>query len=332
MVQTRAFDASYKIDDTYHRYVMGKDINRYVIMPLEERWISYGGWLAAPREASSFFTSRKILVRQTSDSIIATMDEHQYLHLNNIHNVHVRQSKNNYSILFILATLNAKLLTFYHQQIVPEMGRVFAEVKIIDLERIPIRLISFTTPARDRARLLEEGKGHYAAYLSASNPGALLAFTGAQLAAEPERSDVVHDLLAFLAEQMIGLNKEKQAEIRGFLTWLERAISAKIDVLTNKTKLRAYHEYDLDTLLEVLNANRRKLTVNPNDRRFQENLEREYTRSRAVLTPLKAQIAATDRLIDQVVYQLYGLTEEEIRIVEGVGDATAEQGDSAEGN
>ena len=31
---------------------------------------------------------------------------------------------------------------------------------------------------------------------------------------------------------------------------------------------------------------------------------------------LKAQIDQTDREIDQMVYELYGLTEEEIRIVE----------------
>ncbi len=32
---------------------------------------------------------------------------------------------------------------------------------------------------------------------------------------------------------------------------------------------------------------------------------------------LERQIAATDREIDRLVYELYGLTEEEIRIVEG---------------
>jgi hypothetical protein len=32
---------------------------------------------------------------------------------------------------------------------------------------------------------------------------------------------------------------------------------------------------------------------------------------------IKNQIDATDRAIDQMVYQLYGLTEEEIAIVEG---------------
>ena len=34
-------------------------------------------------------------------------------------------------------------------------------------------------------------------------------------------------------------------------------------------------------------------------------------------TAIERQIAATDRQIDQLVYELYGLTQEEIRIVEG---------------
>ena len=37
----------------------------------------------------------------------------------------------------------------------------------------------------------------------------------------------------------------------------------------------------------------------------------------SILTPLKARIKATDNLIDEIVYRLYGLTEDEIKIVEG---------------
>ena len=40
--------------------------------------------------------------------------------------------------------------------------------------------------------------------------------------AEGERSDVVHDLLAHLAEEMIRMNKEKQEAIRCFLAWPEK--------------------------------------------------------------------------------------------------------------
>jgi len=38
-------------------------------------------------------------------------------------------------------------------------------------------------------------------------------------------------------------------------------------------------------------------------------------------TLLQRQIDATDKQIDALVYELYGLTEEEIRIVEGEGGA-----------
>jgi hypothetical protein len=36
-----------------------------------------------------------------------------------------------------------------------------------------------------------------------------------------------------------------------------------------------------------------------------------------VIHDLLARIAATDRLIDLIVYRLYGLTEEEVAVVEG---------------
>jgi len=39
-------------------------------------------------------------------------------------------------------------------------------------------------------------------------------------------------------------------------------------------------------------------------------------------TQLSRQIAATDGAIDKLVYELYGLTEEEIKIVEGVGKSS----------
>ncbi|TRZ92271.1 MAG: hypothetical protein D4R88_00640, partial [Methanosarcinales archaeon] len=42
----------------------------------------------------------------------------------------------------------------------------------------------------------------------------ILEFIGVRLSAAPEESDVVHDLLAYLAEQMIDMNKKKNTEIK----------------------------------------------------------------------------------------------------------------------
>jgi hypothetical protein len=47
------------------------------------------------------------------------------------------------------------------------------------------------------------------------------------------------------------------------------------------------------------------------------DLVRVYRARQPVLAQLDQRIAATDRLIDQIVYALYGLTEDEIALVEG---------------
>jgi hypothetical protein len=64
----------------------------------------------------------------------------------------------------------------------------------------------------------------------------------------------------------------------------------------------------------------RKLSIDSDSRAVQESIEREFAKCVEKLTPLKAKLAATDRLIDQIVYRLYGLTAEEIRLVEGAAE------------
>jgi hypothetical protein len=127
------------------------------------------------------------------------------------------------------------------------------------------------------------------------------------------RNDTVHDFLAYLAEQMIAMNKEKNEEIKGFLKWLEREIGAEIEELSNKTAIKEYHDHSFVHLLEVLKRNKKKISLDTSDRKKQELLEKHFTKSMSVLEPLKA----TDELIDEIVYRLYELTEEEFGIVKG---------------
>ena len=121
---------------------------------------------------------------------------------------------------------------------------------------------------------------------------------------------------------MIDLNKSKQEEIKGFLTWLEGYIGCAIEELTNKTKVKEYHKFGFDTLAAVLAQNGKRLTVSPEARATIETIKPELEKSVAKLQPLKARIAATDVLIDEIVYKLYGLTEEEVRIVKGECEPT----------
>ena len=147
------------------------------------------------------------------------------------------------------------------------------------------------------------------------NAGDILKWVESELS--EKRNDTVHDFLAYLAKQMIAMNKAKNEESKGFLKWLEREIGPEIDALTNKTAIKEYYEHNFDHLLEVLKKNKNKLSIDPSNRKTQELLEMNFTKSMSVLEPLKIKISTTDNLIDQIVYKLYGLTDEEIGIVKG---------------
>ncbi len=67
----------------------------------------------------------------------------------------------------------------------------------------------------------------------------------------------------------------------------------------------------------MLKKNSKKLAIDPARREPAELLRAEFEGSLGKLMPLRERIRQTDELIDAVVYKLYGLTEEEIRIVEG---------------
>jgi hypothetical protein len=68
-------------------------------------------------------------------------------------------------------------------------------------------------------------------------------------------------------------------------------------------------------LLDVLKKN--KVVKDPCPSDVRDTIAGEFSAAMKVLTPLKSRIEATDKLIDQIIYKLYGLTDDEVAIVEG---------------
>ena len=144
------------------------------------------------------------------------------------------------------------------------------------------------------------------------------------------KTDVVHDLLGYLAQRMIDLNKQKQGEVKRFLSWLEKQLkiqpkpdgSTGIDSLTGKTILQGYlgdyHKGEVETAWREfhyrLYQNRNRFAVSLSD--VEGEIQREYENSLATLIPIRCDLARTDALIDKIVYHLYGLTDEEIELIE----------------
>jgi Alw26I/Eco31I/Esp3I family type II restriction m6 adenine DNA methyltransferase len=268
-----------------------------------------------------------------------------------------------FNIYTVLALLNSSVWEWRFR-----LTSTNNHVNAYEIDSMPIRHIAFVTPKAERERLVEEFKGLYydlmkdisgEKELDLVNGGNLLKFIEELLQkkhqpeaelvkkhnADPlnkdwqipegalwEQSDVVHDILAFLAEQMIELNKEKQKEIKGFLEWLEHQLQIKpgktgktgLEALTGKSQLKNYlGDYQkgephlvFDEFWQVLEKNKAKIGANLSSRKLWDTIKREYQNSLAKLLPLKEKLRLTDHLIDQIVYRLYGLTEEEIRIVE----------------
>lgn len=138
-VSKRSFDSDRRLNSSYRVYLRGSDIGRYVISPIERRYIKYGPWLAEPRPAANFEAPIKIFMRQTGDSLVAALDLEQRLCLNNMHVLVPKELHPSAS--YLLGVINSKLLNWYYHTLNPEVGEALAEVKKTNVERLPIRRI-----------------------------------------------------------------------------------------------------------------------------------------------------------------------------------------------
>jgi len=138
-VKNRPFDSKYKESSLHQLYLRGRDINRYKIAPLEERYLKYGKWLAEPRPTARFDAHEKIFMRQTGDSLIAALDAKQLLCLNNMH-VLVPNDQSP-PVNLILGLLNSRLMNWFYHFMNPEVGEALAEVKKTNVAKLPIRNI-----------------------------------------------------------------------------------------------------------------------------------------------------------------------------------------------
>ena len=129
---------------------------------------------------------------------------------------------------------------------------------------------------------------------------------------------------------MIDINKQKQAEVKRFLGWVEKRLkiqpkndgSTGIDSLTSKAIFQGYlgdyqkgeGETPWREFHYRLYQNRNRFAISLSD--VEGEIQREYEKSLETLLPIKRELARTDALIDKIVYRLYGLTDEEIELIE----------------
>lgn len=140
-----------KESDKHFKILEGKNINKY-ITTWKGLWINYDHNLKktinledlntkqnkidfALRE-KRIFDSNKIIIRQTGDKIIATIDENGFI---TRHSTHCLVNDfDSIDLKLALAQLNSKLIDFYYNYLIPEKGKAFAEVKGINIKQLPL--------------------------------------------------------------------------------------------------------------------------------------------------------------------------------------------------
>ena len=127
----------------------GKLINRYYISDSTDEYfnIDYQYILKSNEQVS--FTKEyqgkkyKIVWRQTSDNIKATIDRKGIWFRNTIQCCDIKKEYSNYKLEYLLGILNSKYLNYLYNNIVKESNRVFPQIKISNLKKLPIRIIDF---------------------------------------------------------------------------------------------------------------------------------------------------------------------------------------------
>lgn len=245
--------------DITEKVLTGSDFNRYSLTKSNCLIVYDTQKLHRPRKRVIFEAPEKLLLRQTSSYPIVMFDDAQYFTLDTVHNGLLINSS--FLLKFILALLNSKLMKFLYETQINEDGKVFAQVKIIYIDELPIKNI----PLEQQQPFIEK------------------------------------------ADQMLSLNQELQ-EISGKF---QRNLQREFSLEKLSKKLESWFDLSYDDFLKELKKLKVELTLSQ-----KAEWEEYFLQEKAKALDCQSNIQATDKEIDQMVYELYGLTEEEIGVVE----------------
>jgi hypothetical protein len=145
----KPYTSETKLNATFQPLIGGRYFNKYVILWNGNFWISYGKWLAAPREESIFKAKEKLIFRQTSDQIIGTLIESGFIMRDNTHIILKKDER--FNLKYLLGILNSKLIDFVYTSMNPEKGEALAQVKTFHLGLLPF----YPIPLKEQIPFIE---------------------------------------------------------------------------------------------------------------------------------------------------------------------------------
>jgi len=284
MMNNRIYHSLTKIDDTYKPLLKARNVQRFYRNETSG-FIKYGANLAAPRNAEIFRGSRILINRILSKSTIdGFYIEEGYINNSDVFNLIPKTSTVNVKALsvFVLSKLCA---TFFRKENVNLSRAAFPKINVNTLERFPIPKLS-----EDEVNILEK-------YAS-------------EIASKIENYVKIETSFSKYLQSHFSIEKLSKK----LQNWHELEFGDFIKEL-NKVIVKSNKEVATATTrghVPLANAPMAKLTK-MDEMEWMEVFETKKTEAQT----LKAEIDKTDAQIDAMVYELYGLSKEEIKIVEG---------------
>jgi type I restriction-modification system DNA methylase subunit len=297
-------------------FLKGRDIERYSLS-FSNHWLrhNYKELLNSKdifRFSPEYFTlPKKIVYRQTSDTIKATIDANQYYVDKTVHIVVLREKYfEEFNLKYILALLNSRFLAYLYNKIVHEKRRVFAQVKTFNIKQLPIKLASQKIQQRFAdlvEQIFEINKNLPSLEAKIFDIQKLFEdfdFPFGDLADIPGIRVELRD--------RIGKPKIKREELKVYLD-RKSYIDCKDENQANYIEL--YLESLGDTLRGKTSSEVVDLIRIPKSPAQLQNILQKRQELLNQIEGLKHRQDEIDKEIDEKVYKLYGLTEEEIKII-----------------
>lgn len=267
VIENRAYHANYKKDESFVPELKGKHVSTYNYNWDKEHYISYGEWLAAPRQ-EKYFKGQRIVFREIlGKTLVSTLIREQFIIDRSLYIARINdKTQSKFIIEYIISILNSKLMSFYFRYSNNEFDTLFPKIRVAEFKKLPIKI----------ARLEVQNK-----------------------------SKILVDDLLSAKSNLIATNEK-------FKTFFKHSFSlSKIS-----RKHENWNELDFADFIKELNKAIKKVGGIPLTKKDEFNWLELFEENKKKAKELQTQITLTEKEIDQMVYELYGLTSEEIEIVE----------------
>ncbi|MCK8824675.1 Eco57I restriction-modification methylase domain-containing protein [Fuchsiella alkaliacetigena] len=335
VIDNREFHSPNKHSEEYKPLIKGGNILRYFIKPKIKEYIKYGEWLGAPRE-QRFFEKPRVIVRQIisgNPARIYSAYTDKSLYFAQI-GFGLIPNEEEIDPRYIAALLNSKLITFIHRYKFLDIYKdVFQKILIAECKELPFKypeayqqstLVKKVSEIRDfKKQIYDQKQEDFSNFINryCSSLGIPLEeIMNQEFCNEiySGRARKVREMTVNINDKIITLYSDKsssgQYELFKFQVndkYKRRYIKYYLENLTNE-QLEEINEFSGSLPKRV-----KQIEIPDFDKyNVVRKVVNEWQGLQQEIAGLESKIEKADQEIDQLVYDLYNLTEEEIKVVE----------------